>query len=36
MAATTVFSVISSDMTDYQPDILGYGITDFDTQLQFA
>ena len=23
-------------MTDYQPDILGYGITDFDTQLQFA
>ena len=36
MAATTVFSVVSSDMTDYQPDILGYGITDFDTQLQFA
>jgi hypothetical protein len=36
MAATTVFSIISSDMTDYQPDILGYGITDFDTQLQFA
>ena len=36
MAATSVFSVVSANMTDYQPDILGYGITDFDTQLQFA
>jgi hypothetical protein len=36
MAATSVFAVVSSNMTDYQPDILGYGITDFDTQLQFA
>lgn len=33
---TTVFSVASANMTDYQPDILGYGVTDFDTQLQFA
>tara|TARA_B100000900_G_C20282023_1_gene594495 strand:+ start:179 stop:658 length:480 start_codon:yes stop_codon:yes gene_type:complete len=36
MAATSVFAVVSANMTDYQPDILGYGITDFDTQLQFA
>jgi hypothetical protein len=36
MAATSVFAVVSSDMTDYQPDILTYGTTDFDTQLQFA
>ena len=36
MAATSVFAVISSNMTDYQPDILTYGTTDFDTQLQFA
>lgn len=36
MAATSVFSVVSANMTDYQPDILGYGITDFDIQLQFA
>jgi len=36
MAATSVFTVVSANMTDYQPDILGYGITDFDTQLQFA
>jgi len=36
MAATSVFAVVSSNMTDYQPDILGYGIADFDTQLQFA
>jgi len=34
--ATTTFSVASSDLTDYQPDILGYGVADFDTQLQFA
>ena len=36
MAATTVFAVVSSNMTDYQPDVLEFGITDFDTQLQFA
>jgi|TARA_R100000479_G_C6392706_1_gene205831 hypothetical protein len=36
MAATSVFAVISSNMTDYQPDILTYGTADFDTQLQFA
>ena len=36
MAATSVFSVVSANMADYQPDILDYGITDFDTQLQFA
>jgi len=36
MAATSVFAVVSANLTDYQPDILGYGITDFDTQLQFA
>jgi len=36
MAATSIFAVVSSNMTDYQPDILGYGIADFDTQLQFA
>ena len=34
--ATTTFSVASADLQDYQPDILGYGIADFDTQLQFA
>ena len=36
MAATSVFAVVSSNITDYQPDILEFGITDFDTQLQFA
>ena len=34
--ATTTFSVASADLQDYQPDILGYGVADFDTQLQFA
>jgi|TARA_R100000081_G_scaffold85425_1_gene54417 hypothetical protein len=36
MAATSVFTVGSSDITSYQPDILEFGITNFDTQLQFA
>ncbi len=36
MAATSVFVVGSSDITSYQPDILEYGIANFDTQLQFA
>lgn len=34
--ATTTFSVASADLSDYQPDILGYGVASFDTQLQFA
>jgi len=34
--ATTKFSVALSDVQEYQPDIAEYGITDFDTQLQFA
>ena len=36
MAATSVLAVGSSDITSYQPDILEYGIANFDTQLQFA
>ena len=36
MAATSVFVVGSSDITSYQPDILEFGIANFDTQLQFA
>jgi hypothetical protein len=34
--ATTTFSIASADLEDYQPDILGFGIANFDTQLQFA
>tara|TARA_S200002703_G_scaffold81462_1_gene70250 strand:- start:2269 stop:2745 length:477 start_codon:yes stop_codon:yes gene_type:complete len=34
--ATTLFSIASADLEDYQPDILGFGIADFNTQLQFA
>lgn len=33
---TTEFSVALSDVQNYQPDITEYGVTDFDTQLQFA
>lgn len=36
MAATSVFVVGSSDITSYQPDVLEFGIANFDTQLQFA
>ena len=32
----SVLAVGSSDITSYQPDILEYGIANFDTQLQFA
>ena len=34
--ATTEFSVALSEVQKYQPDIAEFGITDFDTQLQFA
>ncbi len=34
--ATTQFSVASSHLQKIQPDILGFGITDFDDQLQLA
>ena len=34
--ATTLFSVAHSDLQKIQPDILGFGITDFETQMQFA
>jgi hypothetical protein len=33
---TTLFSVASADLEDYQPDILAFGVASFDTQLQFA
>ena len=36
MAATSVFVIGSSDITSYQPDVLEFGIANFDTQLQFA
>jgi len=34
--ATTQFAVASSHLQKIQPDILGFGITDFDDQLQLA
>ena len=34
--ATTEFSVANSNLQAIQPDILGFGITDFGAQLQFA
>ena len=34
--ATSQFGVANSDVQGIQPDILGYGITDFGTQLQYA
>lgn len=34
--ATSQFAVANSDLQAIQPDILGFGITDFGTQLQFA
>ena len=34
--ATTEFSVALSEVQKYKPDIAEFGITDFDTQLQFA
>lgn len=34
--ATTLFTIASSDLEDYQPDILNFGVNEFDTQLQFA
>ena len=34
--ATTLFTIASSDLEDYQPDILNFGVAEFDTQLQFA
>ena len=34
--ATTEFSVANSNIQAIQPDILGFGITDFGDQLQFA
>lgn len=34
--ATTEFAVALSDIQQYQPDIAGFGITDFDTQMQHA
>lgn len=34
--ATSQFAVASSHLQKIQPDILGFGITDFDDQLQLA
>ena len=34
--ATSEFSVALSEVQKYQPEIAEYGITNFDTQLQFA
>ena len=34
--ATTQFSVANSDLQKIQPDILGFGITDFGVQIQLA
>jgi len=34
--ATTDFGVNLAEVQKYQPDIASFGITDFDTQLQFA
>ena len=34
--ATSEFSVAHSDLQKIQPDILGFGITDFENQMQFA
>ena len=34
--ATTEFSVANSDLQKFQPDILGFGITDFGEELQLA
>ncbi len=34
--ATSEFGVNLAEVQKYQPDIASYGITDFDTQLQFA
>ena len=34
--ATSQFSVANSDLQKIQPDILGFGITDFGVQLQLA
>ena len=36
MANTSEFAVNLAEVQKYQPDIAAYGITDFDTQLQFA
>ena len=36
MAASTQFSVGNSDLQKIQPDILGFGITDFEVQIQLA
>ena len=36
MAASTQFSVGNSDLQKIQPDILGFGITDFGVQIQLA
>ena len=34
--ATSEFAVANSDLQKIQPDILGFGVTDFGDQLQFA
>ena len=34
--ATSVFGVALSNLQEYQPDIAGYGISSWDTQLQHA
>ena len=34
--ATSEFAVANTDLQKIQPDILGFGITDFGDQLQFA
>ena len=34
--ATTLFGVANSNLQKIQPDILGFGVTDFGDQLQFA
>lgn len=36
MANTSEFAVNLAEVQKYQPDIAAYGITNFDTQLQFA
>ena len=36
MAASTQFSVGNSDLQKIQPDILGFGIADFEVQIQLA
>jgi len=34
--ASSEFAVANSDLQKIQPDILGFGVTDFGDQLQFA